>query len=61
MGSERMKEFLISVGLMTEIWTITYNSFKKQGFTTQDALEHTKAFMAMTIESIMNGTQEDNK
>lgn len=61
MNGDKMKEFLTGVGLMTELWMITYNGFKKQGLTDQDALAHTKAFMSMTIESMMTGPQEDTK
>lgn len=61
MNGDKMKEFLTGVGLMTELWMITYNGFKKQGLPDQDALAHTKAFMAMTIESMMTGSQEDTK
>lgn len=61
MNSDRMKDFLTGVGLMTEIWMVTYNGFKKQGLTDQDALAHTKAFMTMAMESMLNGVQEDDK
>ena len=42
--NEKLKEFLMGIGAMTELWTVTYNNFRKQGLTHSDALEHTAAF-----------------
>lgn len=61
MNGDKMKEFLTAVGLATELWLVTYNGFKKQGLTEQDALAHTKAFMSMTMELMLNRPQEDDK
>ena len=64
MNSDKMKEFLTGVGLMTELWMITYNGFRKQGLPEREALEHTKAFMAMTVElmgSMGDGGKEDKQ
>lgn len=42
--NEKLKEFLLGIGAMTEMWMITYNNFRKQGLSHSDALEHTTAF-----------------
>lgn len=47
--NEKLKEFLVGIGAMTELWMITYNSFKNQGLSHSDSLEHTGAFMKSII------------
>ena len=42
--NEKLKEFLMGVGAMTELWMVTYNNFRKQGLGHTEALEHTTAF-----------------
>jgi hypothetical protein len=47
--NEKLKEFIAGIGAMTELWMITYSSFKQQGLSHQDSLEHTGAFMKSII------------
>ena len=42
--NEKLKDFILGLGALTEMWMITYNSFRKQGLTHSDALEHTERF-----------------
>ena len=42
--NEKLKEFLMGIGAMTELWMVTYNNFRKQGLGHTEALEHTTAF-----------------
>jgi hypothetical protein len=53
--NEKLKEFIAGIGAMTELWTITYNSFRDHGLGHVDSLEHTGAFM----KSILTAFRED--
>lgn len=43
--NEQLKELINSIGMMTELWMITYEGFKRQGMAEKDALLHTREFM----------------
>lgn len=62
MNNELVNQVIQGIGVMTELWMITYNGFKSQGLTDDDAIGHTKAFMSIMMAS-MTGTnsQEENK
>lgn len=53
--NEKLKEFLVGIGALTELWMITYNNFRKQGLSHSEALEHTGAF----TKSILTTSKED--
>lgn len=65
MNSDQMEQFINGLGMLTEIWTITYQGFLHQGLNPVDAMTHTKAFMSVTIDSIIEAgnsrTKEDKK
>lgn len=52
--NEHLKSFLNGIGALTEIWTVVYKNFIKQGYGVQDSLTHTREFMAALMISTMN-------
>lgn len=60
MNNEKVNQIIQGIGVMTELWMITYNGFKSQGLTDDDAIGHTKAFMSimMTFMTGTNSTEE---
>lgn len=61
MNNDYVKQVIQGVGLMAEMWTITYQSFKNQGMNDGDAVMHTKAFMSVMLESFFNNEKGDSK
>lgn len=65
MNSDQMKQFINGLGALTEIWTITYQGFIRQGLNPIDAMTHTKAFMSVTMDIIIGAgnshMREDKK
>ena len=53
MNSDAVNQLIQGIGVMAELWTITFRSFISQGFTVSDAMFHTKAFMSVIIENTM--------
>lgn len=58
MNSDRFNEFMRSVGMMTELWVITYQGFKKLGLEDNEALIHTKAMTEAMLKSAMSKNGE---
>ena len=51
-NSESMlNELIKGIGMTTELWMITYGSFKKQKLSDEEAIEHTKACLACAWRS----------
>ena len=61
MDNNQLNELMTGIGLVTELWTITYLGFTKQGLSAPDALMHTKAFMSVIIEDIMGLNNKETK
>lgn len=49
---EKVKQIIMAVGALSELWTVTYRGFIGQGFNHKEALEHTGAFMKVLIGNI---------
>lgn len=60
MNADQVNQFIQNIGLMTEIYMITYSGFKKQGLNDRDALMHTKTLLSAMLETFMesNGNKE---
>ena len=54
--TDKLKNFVNSMGVFCETWSIVYNNFIKQGLDHKTALEHTKAFMSAFMESALGYT-----
>lgn len=53
MNNEKVMELITAIGALSELWTVTYNNFIKQGYSKLDARVHTKDFMSALIHEIM--------
>lgn len=59
MNNDRITQLIQNISLMTELWTITFSGFKRQGLNDIDCMLHTKAFMATIMETfVKNSTNE---
>ena len=64
MNNNALTELMQGIGMLTELWTITYKGFTAQGLSEAEAMMHTKGFMASMIDSITkmsNDSQEGSK
>lgn len=58
-NSESMlNELIKGIGMITELWMITYGSFKKQKLSDKEAMDHTREFMSIMVNEIFNGSKE---
>lgn len=46
-----LEELIKGIGTLSELWMITFQSFKNQKMSDEDALMHTKAMMSIMVES----------
>lgn len=61
MTGDQINQIIQGIGLMTEMYTITYQSFKKQGLGDEEAIKHTKAFISVMMDSIIDTSGKDTK
>lgn len=54
MNNDQVKQIIQGIGVMTELWSITYNGFVQQGLSPQDAIVHTKGFMSVMLGLFLN-------
>lgn len=54
MNTDQVNQLIQGIGLMTELYTITYQNFKKQNMSDKEAIAHTKAFMSVIVDSIVS-------
>ena len=54
MNSEQINELINGLGMMTELYTIIYQNFKNQKMSDDDAIKHTKVFMAVMVDYCIN-------
>lgn len=54
MNDTQVKQLIQGIGLMTELWTITYQGFKNQGLSDDVAMAHTRAFMSIMLTPLFN-------
>lgn len=46
--------FMNNIGIMCETWWVTYKKFITMGLSHDDAIAHTKEFMAMMLAALPN-------
>lgn len=51
MNNEQVNLIIQGLGVITELWNITYKNFVSQGFPATEAIEHTKALMSIMVNS----------
>lgn len=60
MNNDQVKAIIQGIGVMTEMWYITFNNFKKLGMSLEEATEQTKAFISIMFENIMESNETNN-
>lgn len=61
MNNDQVNQIIAGIGTLSELWIITYQSFKRQGMTDDDAIKHTKALMSIMVESFFDGNAKEAK
>lgn len=59
MNNEQINQLINGVGLISELWVITYKSFKNQGLSDEAAVMHTKALMSIMLDQFTSSPQEE--
>lgn len=54
MNNQQVNQLIQGIGVLTELWMITYQGFKQQGLNDNEAMAHTKAFMSVTLGSFFD-------
>ena len=57
-SSNMLNELIKTIGMMSELWMITYNSFKNMKLSDEEAREHTKACMSVIMHEVMSSGKE---
>lgn len=52
MNNDQVNQIIQGIGMMTELYMIAYQSFKKQGLSNEEAVIHTKALMSIMVDSL---------
>lgn len=52
--NENLQSFVNSIGLMCEIWYLTYKKFIELGFDHKRAMEHTRELMGTLLNNASN-------
>lgn len=58
-GKNMLDELIKGIGMMTELWMITYGSFKNQKLSDDEAMNHTKAYMSIMLHEMMFSEREN--
>ena len=61
MNNDAVNQLIQGIGVMAELWTITFKSFISQGLKVSEAMEHTKAFMSVIVENIISSDSNGGK
>lgn len=57
MNNSALTELMKGIGILTELWIIAYRGFTAQGLSENEAMMHTKGFMAAMIDSITKNAE----
>lgn len=57
-AKKQLTDFINSVGALTEIWAIAYKSFLGQGFTEEQAIANTQAFVHTFLTTMLENKGE---
>lgn len=50
-----IQKLIDGIGAFTEMWHVAYQNFIKLGYSTNDALVHTSAFVQTIVNSLKEG------
>ena len=53
MNNDKILEVIQSIGVMTDMWIITYRSFIEHNMSNDEAIMHTNALMSSILESAL--------
>ena len=59
--NDKTLEYVKNLGVMVETWVVVYGNFVKQGFSENDAINHTREFMKSVVVTFMNNKDEGKK
>lgn len=54
MNNDQIDQLIQGIGIMTDLWVITYQNFKNHGMNDTDAVNNTKALMSVMVDSVIN-------
>ena len=57
-SSNMLNELIKAIGVMSELWMITYNSFKNMKLSDEEAMNHTKAYMSVIMHEVVSFGKE---
>ena len=57
---EKFKNFINAIGVLTEVWMMTYKSFIDHGHNHTEALTHTREFMSALMHATIANNKEEN-
>ena len=57
-SSNMLNELIKTIGMMSELWMITYNSFKNMKLSNEEAMKHTKEYMSAIMHEVMSSGKE---
>lgn len=61
MNNEQVQQLIQGIGLLAELYVITYQNFKKQNLSDVEAIKHTKALMSVMVETFTNSGGGSNE
>ena len=59
-SSSLLNELIKSMGIMSELWMIAYNSFRNMNLSDEEAMKHTKAYMSAIMHEAMTSGKENS-
>lgn len=57
-SSNMLNELIKSMGIMSELWMIAYNSFRNMKLSDEEAMKHTKEYMSVIMHEAMSSGKE---
>ena len=61
MNNDKILEIIQSIGVMTDMWIITYTSFMEHDMSSDEAIMYTKALMSSMLESTIGNKNTEEK
>ena len=62
MNNDQVKQLIQGIGLLTELWTITYQGFRQQGLSDAESIKHTRELISVMVATMINtGGTEDKE
>lgn len=52
---KQIKELFTAIGACVEMWNVAYKNFKSAGYSEEEAMKHTEAFVRVLLTTKMGG------